>query len=94
MSHRTRTSAARMRVDRSHRGQTTAPRCTPSRAGWRQQAADNSPRLSADELWQQLMASDPGSPQARKLMQQYRDATASGRLVNTADTDKEDDDES
>lgn len=46
-----------IRADRSHRGTTRSPRCTPSRAGWRQQpAAENAPRMSADEILQQYHA--------------------------------------
>lgn len=89
--HRGVPSGQPVRADRSHLRQSSTT--SVSRAGWRQQPAeDNKPRLSADEILQQYLTSPVGSQRAQQLMAQYQAAIASGQLVQTTDSDPGDDD--
>jgi len=75
-------SGQAVRVDRSHLERNAT---TKGRAGWRKEppGPDGTARLTGDAIWQQLMASDVGSQRALELIQQYRVAEQTGRLVET-----------
>lgn len=87
-------SGQAVRVDRSHLDRRNAT--TKGRAGWRKEppGPDGTARLTGDAIWQQLMASKPGTQRAAELFQQYQTADREGRLVETKgrQTGGEDDD--